>query len=341
MKFISHLSLVIGVIFLLSCEPEEKELANKNDLPFPIEIPAGFPAMEVPTDNPITIGRVALGKELFFDPILSRDRSISCGSCHQPEFSFTDQEALSLGVEGKVGERNAPQLANIAFKPFFFKDGGIPSLELQVLAPFDNHLEFDLNIVEAVNRLMKSEYYTQRFQEVFGDNPSAFGLTRAIAAYERTLISGNSRFDRYFYQNENVLTDSELRGFELFKSDELKCNSCHNGVFFTNFEFENIGLELNYSDSGRARITLNSSDAGKFEVPTLRNIAVTQPYMFDGRFETLDQVIDFFAAGGLAHQNKSNLIQPFSITEEEKADLIAFLESLTDDSFLKNTSHRP
>lgn len=341
MKLLTHIGLGIGVILLASCEPEEKELISENDLPFPIAIPAGFPAMEVLDDNPITRGRVALGKELFFDPILSKDHSISCGSCHQPEFSFTDQEALSLGVEDRVGERNSPQLANVAFKPLFFKDGGIPTLELQVLAPFDNHLELDLNVVEAVNRLMKDEYYTKRFQDVFGENPSAFGLTRAIAAYERTLISGNSRFDRYYYQNEEVLTDAELRGYELFKSDELKCNSCHSGVFFTNFQYENVGLELNYTDSGRARITLNSSDAGKFEVPTLRNIAVTQPYMFDGRFETLDQVIDFFASGGLEHRNKSELIQAFSISEEEKADLIAFLETLTDESFLNDPSHRP
>ena len=341
MKRLSHIGLGIGVILLSSCEPDEHELINENDLPFPIDIPAGFPSMDVPDDNPLTQGRVALGKELFFDPILSKDQSISCGSCHQPEFSFTDQEALSFGVEKKLGERNAPQLANVAFKPFFFKDGGVPTLELQILGPFDNHLEFDLNIVEAIDRLMKSDYYTQRFHEVFRENPSVFGLTRAIAAYERTLISGNSRFDRYFYQNENVLTDSELRGYELFKSDELKCNSCHNGVFFTNFEFENIGLEIHYTDSGRARITLNPADAGKFEVPTLRNIAVTQPYMFDGRFETLNEVIDFFASGGLAHRNKSELIQPFSISAQEKADLIAFLETLTDESFLNDPSHRP
>jgi len=341
MSRLVHIGIGLGVLLLVGCEPDEQHIPDERDLPYPLEIPVGFPSPEIGDDIPLTRGRVALGKELFFDLILSKDFSVSCGSCHQPEFSFTDQQALPIGVEQKLGERNSPQLANVAYKPYFFKDGGIPTLELQVFAPFDNHLEFDLNIVDAIDRLNNSSYYVTRFREVFGENPSVFGLTRAIAAYERTLLSGNSRYDQHFLQDKDVLTDAELRGYELFMSDELNCGSCHSGVFFTNYEFENIGLELNYADSGRARITLDPADAGKFEVPTLRNIAVTGPYMFDGRFETLEEVIDFFASGGLPHPNRSEKLTPFELTGQEKTDLIAFLESLTDEEFLANTAHQP
>lgn len=332
--------LLFSSFFLVSCNKDEPITEASAEI-YSLQVPQGFQAPEIPEDNPLTPAKIALGKALFYDPILSKDNTISCGSCHMHNHGFSDDKALSIGVEGKVGERNSPTLTNVAYKPHFFKDGGIPTLELQILAPFDNELEFDLNIVDAVDRLKADDHYSAEFQKVFGSEPSAFGLTRAIAAFERTLLSGNSRFDQHFIQGKSVLTDAELRGYELFKSEELQCASCHSGIMFTDYSYQNIGLKENYPDSGRARITVNQSDAGKFEVPTLRNVAVTSPYMFDGSIESLDGVIDFFASGGTNHPNKSELIQGFEISDQEKADLIAFLNSLTDQSFLSNQEFQP
>lgn len=334
---------IVGLLFYVSfsgCEKDAAVVSTVEELPndalYPIVIPPGFPKMEFPADNPPTVGRVALGRELFYEKAFSLDSSLACASCHLQEKSFTDGMAISPGVFGRLGERNSPQLANVAYKPLFFKDGGIPTLELQALAPFDAHFEFDLNIVEAVERLQNDPYYVQRFEEVFEDEPSVYGVTRALASFQRTFVSGNSRYDKHVFQEKNVLTDAELNGMALFNSEELKCAECHSGVFFTDYSYKNIGLETWYSDSGRARITVNPADAGKFEVPSLRNVAVTAPYMFDGRFQTLEEVIDHFASGGVDHRNKSELLTGFSISDAEKADLIAFLNTLTDESFLNN-----
>lgn len=305
---------------------------------FYMKIPKGFPAPIIPEDNQLTIARVELGKRLFFDPILSRDFSISCATCHHPEKSFSDTVALSKGVFGRKGLRNSPSLANIAYKNQFFMDGGVPTLELQVTAPIQDHNEMDLNILDVVQRLKSEPDYVKLSKKAYNQEPSPYVVTRSIASYERTLISGNSNYDQYRNGNEMALTHSQKRGMGLFYSTRTNCSSCHSGFNFTTNNFENIGLYSVYKDSGRMRVTLNEVDRGKFIVPSLRNVAVTAPYMHDGSMESLEEVIDFFNDGGEIHTNKNNLVKSLRLTDEEKNDLVNFLKSLTDKEFLINNN---
>lgn len=313
---------------------------NSGGKQFYMKIPKGFPTPVIPEDNQLTIARVELGKKLFFDPILSRDFSISCATCHHPEKSFSDTVALSKGVFGRKGLRNSPSLANIAYKNQFFMDGGVPTLELQVTAPIQDHNEMDLNILDVVQRLKSEPDYVKLSMQAYNQEPSPYVITRAIASYERTLISGNSSYDQYKNGNETALTHSQKRGMGLFYSARTNCSSCHNGFNFTSNNFENIGLYSLYKDSGRMRVTLNEVDRGKFIVPSLRNVAVTAPYMHDGSMESLEEVIDFFNGGGHTHSNKSYLVKNLSLTNQEKNDLVNFLKSLTDNEFLTKKSHR-
>lgn len=305
-----------------------------------LDIPANFPDLPVPDDNPMLPERIELGRALFFDPILSVDSSVSCASCHKPEWAFTDHASFSAGVEGRLGFRNAPTLANVAWAPVMLMDGGSPTLEQQVYVPLEDPHEMDFNMVLLTERLSANTYYTQRFQAVFGTAPDPFGITRALAAYQRSIISGNSRFDRYARKEPGAtLTESEERGRELFFSPELSCSSCHNGFHFTSWEFINNGLYTDYGlDSGRARITAQPNDVGKFRVPTLRNIAVTFPYMHDGSLPDLEAVIDHYDNGGQGHPNQDARIKPLGLTSEQKTDLLHFLYTLTDNQFLRNTS---
>lgn len=313
---------------------------NSGGKQFYMKIPKGFPTPVIPEDNQLTIARVELGKKLFFDPILSRDFSISCATCHHPEKSFSDTVALSKGVFGRKGLRNSPSLANIAYKNQFFMDGGVPTLELQVTAPIQDHNEMDLNILDVVQRLKSEPDYVKLSMQAYNQEPSPYVITRAIASYERTLISGNSSYDQYKNGNETALTHSQKRGMGLFYSARTNCSSCHSGFNFTSNNFENIGLYSLYKDSGRMRVTLNEVDRGKFIVPSLRNVAVTAPYMHDGSMESLEEVIDFFNGGGHTHSNKSYLVKNLSLTNQEKNDLVNFLKSLTDNEFLTKKSHR-
>jgi cytochrome c peroxidase len=306
-----------------------------DSLPYRVEIPAGFPQMPVPNDNFLTKDRVALGKRLFFDPILSRDGSISCGSCHFQANAFADTAVFSRGINGNQGFRNAPTLFNLAWHPYFFMDGGVPTLELQVLAPLDNHAELDMDLLELIARLKRHPQYPALFRQAYGRDPDPFALTRAIAAYERTLVSGNSPYDQYT-SNPNALNDSQIRGMDLFFGDRLQCASCHSGFDFTDYGFYNIGLPLTTADSGRMRVTLNELDRGAYKTPSLRNVAVSAPYMHDGSLSSLEAVIDFLASGGAHYPNQHPLTQGFTISNQEKTDLIAFLQALTDTEFLTN-----
>lgn len=323
-------SLLALLLLLFACE--------KAPQPYILDLPPGAPVPEIPADNQLTAARIALGKKLFFDPILSRDSTIACGSCHFQDKSFADNRVISPGIEGRLGMRNAPSLANLIYRNRFFFDGGVPSLELQVLAPIEDHNEMDFNSLDVVERLKRHPDYPQMVREAYDSEPDVYALTRAIAAFERTLISGYSRYDRYAHQGDvSALSTEELRGMNLFFSNRTQCGSCHSGFNFSNEEFINIGQYSDYSaDPGRRRVTTLDSDIGKFKVPSLRNVEVTAPYMHDGSLPSLEAVVDFFDGGGQAHPNKSLLIQPLGLTTQEKADLVAFLKSLTDREFLEN-----
>lgn len=332
--------LAISIVYLASC-------ADKAELPVSpkpglLQVPEGFPGMPFPEDNQFTEERWQLGKRLFYDPVLSIDSQVSCGSCHQQSLGFADDVALSPGAFGRPGVRNAPTLANVGYHPYFLTEGGVPTLEMQVLVPVQEHNEFAHNIVEIAKLLQKDSAYTKMSKAAYGREPDPFVITRAISTFERTLISGNSAYDKYHYQGKtSALTPVEKRGMELFFSSKTNCSSCHSGFNFTDFSFANNGLDTAYSDIGRMRVTGNPEDRALFKVPTLRNIALSAPYMHDGRFATLEEVVGHYNSGGKAHPNKSGLIRPLHLTSKEKGELAAFLNSLTDWEFVSDGRFGP
>ncbi|MGB1039821.1 MAG: cytochrome-c peroxidase [Flavobacteriales bacterium] len=337
MKNLLYISFIC--LLLTQCKKEEVSTRKFIDEPYFLEIPTGFPVPKIPEDNKLTKYRVALGKKLFFDPILSEDLTISCGSCHFPNKAFSDTSNLSKGVYGRTGIRNSPSLANLAYKNSFFMDGGVPTLELQVIAPIQDHNEMNINILNVIERLKENVEYTRLSKLAYNREPDGFVLTRAISAFERTLISGNSLYDEYINGKLDAFSPSQIRGKNLFFSSKTNCSTCHSGFNFTNNTFESIGLYPSYSDSGRMRVTLNESDRNKFIVPSLRNVEVTAPYMHDGSIQTLEEVVDFFDNGGHNSVNKSSLVRKLYLTDTEKGDLVIFLKSLTDTDFLNNTNH--
>lgn len=318
--------LLILSIFLFSCKKE-----SKIEETYLLSTPVGFPQPTIPADNKPTKARVALGKMLFFDPILSRDSSLSCASCHLTDKKFSDGNIVSIGIAGRTGIRNAPSLLNVAYLPVMFWDGGVPNLEQQVLAPIENPNEMDFSVPEVIIRLLRNEKYNSLFLEAYGRQPDIYSFTRAIACFERTLFTGITPYDDYVYnKNENALNASELRGMDIFFGERGECFHCHGSYNFTDHSFANNGLYEFYADSGRARITLSPSDVGKFKVPSLRNIAQTAPYMHDGTKATLEEVIEHYDSGGKYHINKSPILKPLHLTAQEKQDLIAFLHALSD-----------
>jgi cytochrome c peroxidase len=281
----------------------------------------------------------ALGKMLFADPILSKDKTVSCASCHKPVYAFADTSAVSMGVNGKKGKRNTPAAMNLRLDTSFFWDGRAKTLEEQALAPIENPDEMNLPVEEAVRRLMQNKKYNAYFKKIFNSEPTAELLAKAIAAFERTLETSESPFDEWkFYDDSSAVSDAVKRGFIIF-NEKGKCVKCHFGADFTTHEFRNIGLfdgkKLN--DSGRSVITGNKSDIGKFKTPGLRNVAVTAPYMHNGMIKTLSDVIEFYNETEKLVPNPINkdtiLAKPLGLTQNEKKDLEAFLHSLTDKRF--------
>jgi cytochrome c peroxidase len=304
--------------------------------PYSLFIPKGFPTPFIPEDNQLSDSRIALGKKLFFDNMMSRDSSLSCASCHQPQFAFSDGRQKSVGIKGREVSRNAPTLTNVAYQPYFLLDGLNPSLETQVKIPIHEHNEFDFHILLIAERMKQDSLYVSLSKDAYNSEPSPQVIAYAIACYERTLISGNSPYDQYFYQGNNTaLNDSEIRGMNLF-FDDLYCASCHGGFNFSDSRLTNNGLYTNYTDQGRARLTKKTEDQAIFKTPTLRNIGFSAPYMHDGSFESLEQVIDHYSSGAKGHFNQDPLIQPFDISQDQKQDLIAFLIALNDSAFVKN-----
>lgn len=282
-----------------------------------------------------------LGELLFFDPILSADSTISCASCHKPEFAFADTLAFSIGVGGKQGKRNTPSVMNMSDREAFFWDGRAGTLETQAIFPIEDHNEMNLPIGDAIRRLNRNNQYRKSFIQVFGKEASKQNIGAALAAFERTLETANTPLDRW--QNDekaDTLNPQQIRGRELFFS-KAKCNECHFTGDFTADEFRGIGLfdGGKHNDSGRYIITKNKADIGKFKVPGLRNIALTAPYMHDGSMKTLREVIDYYDNPGKMLPNGLNrdsvLLEPLGLSAQEKQDIEAFLRALTDDRFVK------
>jgi cytochrome c peroxidase len=293
--------------------------------------------------GPITDPRAELGRKLFFDPILSSDRTISCASCHKPEHAFADNVPLSKGVGGALGRRNTPSVMNSTARVSFFWDGRARSLEEQAIFPIENPIEMNLPIANALERINDDPQYAADFAKLYGGPATAKTLGRALAAFQKTLETANSPYDRYNFGDDRAMSESAKRGRLLFIG-KANCATCHSGEDFTSDRFENIGLynakELN--DRGRAEVTQNESDAGMFKVPSLRNVALTAPYMHNGMFATLREVIEYYNepdkhVQGALHRD-AKLDKPLELTDQEIADLEAFLQALTDERFLSENS---
>jgi cytochrome c peroxidase len=321
-------------------EDKESTLGSNKEEPL-LRIPEAFPPVNFPTGNELTKARWDLGKRLFYEKKLSIDQSISCGSCHKAALAFADDRALSPGVYNRPGVRNAPSLANVAYQPYLLREGSVPTLEMQVLVPIQEHNEFNHNLVDIVDELGKDSLYQQQSKLAYNRSFDAFVLTRAISLFQRTMISGNSPYDQYTFQGKSAaLTNAERRGMDLFFDTKTKCSTCHSGFNFTNYSFQNNGLDSIYKDQGRFRFSNDSADLAKFKVPSLRNVALTAPYMHDGRFSSLEEVIEHYNSGGAKHRNKHAAVHPLQLSQQEKQDLLAFLHSLTDFDFVNDPRWR-
>lgn len=313
--------LFLGAIMLLimnACEPSEKFIAN---VPFP-------------ADNPTTEDKIALGRALFFDTRLSKDGSVSCASCHRPEYAFTDRKPLAQGIGGNLAERNAPTLLNSAFLQTVMFDAHLKTLELQVIVPIQEPTEMGHNMKELIPKLREIPEYQKAAKSLFNRDFDAWVLTRSIAAFERSLLSLNSRYDRYVKGHKKAMNEQEVEGMKLFNA--LYCVECHPAPYFTNFKAENNGLYTTYEkDKGRFRINLDSADIGFFKTPTLRNIALTFPYMHDGSLSTLEDVLNHYAQGGKHPKGQSKSIESINLSQLQKQQLIAFLGALTDTIYMK------
>lgn len=356
------------VIFSACCREEDEPPQKKEQppseydpTPYVLQLPPHFdliPEPHIPEDNPLTVEGIELGKKLFFEKKLSKNNFMSCGSCHKPEFAFNDKdEAFSTGVDGLPGVRNAMPLFNLAWVPVqgsqFNWHGSAASLEEQAFEPVTNPLEMDEKWPNVVQKLQADPNYPNMFFEAFGTKTIDSNLVvKAIAQFERTLISGNSRFDNFvkIFFGAPVqgasLTDQEQRGFDLYM-DEGKgdCFHCHGDLsnpLLTNNTFINNGLDAN-PDSGQALVTKDPNDLGEFRVPSLRNLLFTAPYMHDGRFATLEDVVDFYADD--VAMNSTNIdptmVKSRNLNPQERKDLVAFLKALTDSSFVQNPAFQP
>lgn len=280
------------------------------------------------------ISEAEMGRTLFFDKRFSRNNSISCADCHIPAFAFSDTTALSKGFNGGTTTRNAPPLTNLGGRPYFFWDGRSLSLEDQALQPIQHPIEMGMTIKELNRRLRADKFYVKWFKKEYGKLPDAFLAARAIAAFERTLETGNAPLDRFMDGDSSAISISAMRGREIF-IEKAKCFECHFTPDFTADEFKNIGLfnAKNLNDSGRFVVTKISTDIGKFRVPGLRNVTLTAPYMHNGMFKTLEEVIDYYndpAAIVPDAINRDTLLNgKLGLTRQEKADLLAFLHTLT------------
>ena len=323
------------------CEVENPSVSNSGATPYNLIIPEGLPPMVIPSTNPLTIEGVALGKKLFYDPILSGNNTQSCASCHMQEIGFSESTQYSTGIDGVEGNRNAMPLINLGWQSKFFWDGGANGLESQVIGPITNPIEMHESLANVIAELNAHAEYPDLFRAAFGsEGVTSQNIMRAIAQFERTLISGNSKYDQYM-RGEVLLSAQELNGKSIFEDiDKGDCVHCHSmGSTFSDFEFRNTGLDSISADPGRYNITLNQGDMGRFKTPSLRNVELTGPYMHDGRFQTLLECVQHYNTGFHYSANLDpNLYFAVKgrMTQQEMEDVVAFLKTLTDMEFVNN-----
>ncbi len=315
--------ILFGLIVLILCSCSDQQEQKHEEI------------SPTHNDSDVLEKQVLLGRYLFYDKALSIDSSVSCASCHQQQYGFADNKPISPGHHQKKGIRNAITLVNLEAHPYLLWDGAASGLEKQVLIPLNDSLEMNLDVMDVAERLADNSFYQNLSQEAYQRPLDPFVITRAITAFELTLQSKNSKYDRYLAGEKDILNEEELKGMTLFFGDRLKCSECHSGPDFTDYSFQNNGAVTNYElDSGRIRLTFNEADRNLYKVPSLRNCEVSAPYMHNGSIATLSEVIDLYANGGHSIPQKSNKIAGFELYLEEKTALISFLRTLTDTEFL-------
>ncbi len=285
--------------------------------------PAGLPPVQHPKDNPPTPEKIALGKQLYFDPRLSADDTISCASCHDPAKGWSNGEQFATGVGGLKGGRNSPTVINSAYYSFQFWDGRAKTLEDQALGPIQNPIEMKMTLDDVIPKLNKIPGYKDQFQKVFQTDVTAEGVAKAIAAFERTVLSGDAPYDKFKAGDAAALSDAAQRGWKLF-TGKGHCSACHSGPNFTDTAFHNIGLDS--ADEGRMTISKMAGDKGAMKTPTLREIAKTAPYMHNGSLKTLEEVVAHYVKGGNNNPAQDEEIFALKLTPEEQADLVTFMK---------------
>jgi cytochrome c peroxidase len=323
LRFLSIALLLLGGFLTLRC-------GQTQDLNASVLVPA-------PSDNPQNTEKIALGRKLFFDTRLSLDGTVSCATCHDPKKAFCDQRSKSVGIKGQLSERNAPSILNAAFLKTAMFDAHLATLELQAIVPIQEPVEMGHNMKNLIKQLRQIPEYQAAAQAIFGRDFDAWVLTRSLGAFERSLLSLNAPFDQYMAGNKKAMSKDQLAGWRIF-SDKLYCTQCHPSPYFTTYEAANNGLYASYegqTDQGRFRIHHDSSDIGKFKIPSLRNLPLTYPYMHDGSKKSLAEVLAHYQQGGAKHPLQDPRIVAFELSEKEKAQLLDFFSALVDTSYLR------
>ncbi len=337
-RLFTQVILVAAILIAASgCKESEKPAApakDTSDKIVEVEIPLGLPALTIPADNPMTAAKIELGKMLYFETRLSKDKTIACATCHDPKMAWTEHKPTSEGIHGKIGERNSPTVINAAYMTSQFWDGRAKTLEEQALGPIQNPIEMGMESMEvAIAGLAEIPEYKERFQQVFGTGITEDGIAKAIAAFERTVLSGNSPYDRYHEnKDEKALNEAQVRGLNKFMS--AGCADCHQPPLFSNGNFYNtgVGSAKEKPDEGRKAVTKLDGDMGKFRVPHLRNVADTHPYFHDGSAATLADAVALMAAGGKDNPNLSAMmkaVRDAQLTDQDKSDMVEFLKGLS------------
>lgn len=297
---------------------------------FEVKVPLGLPPLPIPEDNPMTAEKVELGKMLYFDKRLSKDGTISCATCHDPLMAWTEHKPTSTGIGAQVGGANSPTVINSAYATTQFWDGRAKTLEEQALGPIENPIEMGHSLPEMIATLNGLEGYKQHFQNVFGTEVTKEGIAQAIAAFERTVLSGNSPYDKFTAGDENALNEAQKRGLELF--NKVGCADCHTPPLFSSYDFYNAGVSIEKNELGRKAVTNDDADLGAFRVPMLREVASTGPYFHDGSGATLEDAVALMAGGGKDNPNLSEMLKSVrdaKLTEENRKDLVEFLKALS------------
>ena len=295
------------------------------------KIPLGLPPLKIPEDNPMSAEKVELGKMLYFDPRLSKDGTVSCATCHDPKKAWAEDRPTSVGIGSQRGDRNAPTVINAAYAESQFWDGRAATLEEQALGPIENPIEMGHKLEAMIADLSKIDGYREQFKKVFGTEITKEGVAKAIAAFERTVLSGNSPYDRYMAGQKDALTEAQKRGLELFEDN---CRVCHTPPLFSNWGFYNagVGSDKPEPDKGRMEVTGKPADMGKFRVPHLREVANTAPYFHDGSAATLEDAVALMAGGGKDNPNLAPMmkaVREAKLTEQDRKDLVEFLKALS------------